>query len=184
MDNHIDINMSSLTRRRGLRSAAGAVVGRSVRATALADEIVMGLRRIVKAIELYSREVQKTYGLTGPQLWALKVLAREGPLSVGKLAEALAVHQSSLSLLVDRLEARGLIRRHRETRDRRVVRLALTSAGAALATRAPEAAQGRLLHALRRMPKEEVRWIYGAVARLVQIMEAEDVEATFFFSDD
>lgn len=150
----------------------------------MADVVVSGLRRIVKALETYSREVQKAYGLTGPQLWAVKVLAREGPLSVGGLADVLAVHQSSLSLLVDRLEARNLIRRRREAPDRRVVRLHLTAAGAALAMRAPEAAQGRLLHALRRMPEKEIAWIHGAVERLVQVMEAEDVEARFFFSDD
>lgn len=149
-----------------------------------ADHIVLGLRRVVKAIEVYSREVQKAFGLTGPQLWALKVLSRQGSLSVGELAEALAVHQSSLSVLIDRLERRGLLRRRRDPEDRRIVRLALTPEGTALAARAPEPAQGRLLHALRRMPAEEVKWIAAAIDRLVGIMEAGDVEARFFFSDD
>ena len=120
--------------------------------------------------------------MTRPPFWALKVLARQGPLSVGELAEALAVHQSSLSVLIDRLEHRGLLRRRRDAEDRRVVRLVLTPEGAALAARAP--AQGRLLHALRRMPAEEIKWIGEAVERLVRSMEAGDVEARFFFSDD
>jgi MarR family transcriptional regulator, organic hydroperoxide resistance regulator len=161
---------------------AGPRPGRPQRSPA--EQIVLGLRRIVKALEVYSREVQKAFGLTGPQLWALKVLARYGPLSVGELAEALAVHQSSLSVLIDRLERRGLLRRCRDAEDRRVVRLVLTPEGAALAARAPEPAQGRLLHALRRMPAEEIKWIGEAVERLVRSMEAGDVEARFFFSDD
>ena len=75
--------------------------------------IVQGLRRITKALEDYSREVYRAYGLTGPQLWALKTLHRRGPLTAGELAEALVVHQSSVSVLVARLERRRLVRRLR-----------------------------------------------------------------------
>ncbi|HEX5386126.1 MAG TPA: MarR family transcriptional regulator [Gemmatimonadales bacterium] len=146
--------------------------------------IVHGLRRIVKALEVYSKEVQRAYGLTGPQLWALKVLARKGPLAAGALAQVLVVHQSSLSALLHRLEARGLVRRSRDRADRRVVRVALTPRGVTLAERAPEAAQGRLLHALRRMPAGERERIDAAVARLVGAMEAHDIDARFFFADE
>ncbi len=97
--------------------------------------IVTGLRRIVKALETYSRAVQREFGLTGPQLWAVKVLAR-GQLTAGELAQALAVHQSSVSVLVERLERRGLVRRTRDPDDRRVVHVALTARGAALGARA------------------------------------------------
>jgi DNA-binding MarR family transcriptional regulator len=147
-------------------------------------QIVQGLRRIVKALHSYSQEVRSEYGLTGPQLWALKTLQQRGPLAVGELAAALAVHQSSISILVDRLERRKLVRRVRDRPDRRVVRVELTRRGAALATGAPEAAQGRLLHALAGMPAAEVGKIRRVVDRLVRAMEATDVKARFFFSDE
>lgn len=146
-------------------------------------QIVQGLRRVVKALHSYSQDVYRTYGLTGPQLWALKTLGREGRISAGRLADALAVHQSSVSILVDRLEKRGLVQRIRAPRDRRVVEIALTKRGAALSSRAPEAAQGRLLHGLRAMSPFEVRNIRQAVDRLVEAMEASDVKARFFFAE-
>jgi MarR family transcriptional regulator, organic hydroperoxide resistance regulator len=146
-------------------------------------QIVQGLRRIVKALHSYSQDVYRTYGLTGPQLWALKTLEREGRLSAGRLAEALAVHQSSLSILVDRLEKRGLVQRIRAPHDRRVVQIALTKRGAALSTRAPEAAQGRLLYGLRAMSPFEVHNIRQVVDQLVEAMEASDVQARFFFAE-
>ena len=145
-------------------------------------EIVQGLRRIVKALQTYSQDVRNAYGLTGPQLWALKTLAH-GPMSAGRLAAALAVHQSSVSILIDRLEKRGLVRRNRGRLDHRVVEMELTKRGAALAADAPEAAQGRLLHALEGMPPRQVRSIRHAVDRLVQAMEATDVNARFFFAE-
>jgi DNA-binding MarR family transcriptional regulator len=146
-------------------------------------EIVQGLRRIVKALHSYSQDVRNAYGLTGPQLWALKTLQGNGRLSAGRLAAALAVHQSSTSILIDRLVKRGLVRRLRGRLDHRFVDIELTRRGVELAADAPEPAQGRLLHALEAMSPREVRKIRHAVDRLVQAMEASDVNARFFFAD-
>lgn len=153
------------------------------RTQADAVQIVQGLRRIVKALHSYSQDVYRTYGLTAPQLWAMKTLQREGTMAAGQLALALAVHQSSLSILVDRLEKRGLVQRVRSQRDRRFVQIALTKRGAALSAMAPEPAQGRLLHGLRTMSRAEVKSIRRAVDRLVEVMEAGDTQARFFFSE-
>ena len=150
----------------------------------VSQEIVNGLRRVVRGIELYSQDVRRTYGLTGPQLWALKTLQRHGVMATSALAEALAVQPSTLSILVDRLEHRGLVRRARSRPDRRVVELTLTARGKALAARAPEAAQGRLLHGLARLSAVRQRAILRVVNQLVGMMEADDVEVRFFFSDD
>jgi DNA-binding MarR family transcriptional regulator len=171
--------MRSSRRRRRASTRLGA--------PSLPDEagtIVNGLRRVVRAIELYSQEVYKTYGVTGPQLWAVKTLHRDGPLSAGELARALAVQPSTLSILTARLEQRGLVRRVRARRDRRFVELALTPAGVKVAAAAPEPAQGRLLHGLRTLPRAQLRMISRSVTLLVEMMEATDVEAHFFFADE
>jgi DNA-binding MarR family transcriptional regulator len=146
--------------------------------------IVQGLRRMVKALQTYSQDVRSAYGLTGPQLWALKTLQHEGRMTVGRLAAALAVHQSSISILLDRLEKRGLVRRIRRQPDRRVVQVELTKRGAAMATDAPDAAQGRLLHALATMSAEQLRRTRRVVDRLVDAMEAGDMNVRFFFSEE
>jgi len=146
--------------------------------------IVQGLRRIVKALHSFSQDVYRQYGLTGPQLWALKTLQREGRLSAGQLARALAVHQSSLSILIDRLEKRGLVSRVRARGDGRFVLIEMTKRGLALAAMAPEPAQGRLLHGLQAMSRAEVSQIRRAVDRMVQVMEAEGTAARFFFTDE
>lgn len=173
---------SLLVRRRG-RSRVGTRIAEAGKRSDTA-EIVQGLRRVVKALQSYSQDVRQAYGLTGPQLWALKTLEAKGRLSMGRLASALAVHQSSASILVNRLEKRGLVRRMQGRGDRRFVELALTRRGAALAADAPEAAQGRLLHALEAMSAREVGEIRHAVDRLVRAMEATNVSARFFFAEE
>jgi len=149
-----------------------------------AAEIVNALRRIVRALELYSQEVRKTFGLTGPQLWAMKTLHRQGPLTMTDLASALAVQPSTLSLLINRLQSRGLVRKLRQRDDRRVVKLRLTQEGARLAAKAPSAAQGRLLHGLRGLPPARLRTMRRVLSDLVDMMEAGDVEAQFFFAKE
>jgi DNA-binding MarR family transcriptional regulator len=146
--------------------------------------IVTGLRRIVRALELYSQDVRRSFGLTGPQLWALKTLERTGPLTAGDLATELLVQQSSLSLLIRRLERRGLVRRARLKDDRRFVRIELTEKAIPICRSAPAPTQGRLRHGLERMSRARLARIRQSVEDLTGAMEAEDVEARFFFGGD
>jgi DNA-binding MarR family transcriptional regulator len=94
------------------------------------------------------------------------------------------VHQASASILVTRLEHRHLVKRTRDKQDRRVVQISLTESGCQIAARAPEAAQGRLLHGLLALPEREVRAISAAVDQLVHALEAVDVEATVFLAGE
>jgi DNA-binding MarR family transcriptional regulator len=76
------------------------------------------------------------------------------------------------------------VRRVRQRGDRRVVDLRLTAGGIRLAARAPSAAQGRLLHGLRDLPPARLRTMRRVLSDLVDIMEAGDVEAQFFFAKE
>jgi DNA-binding MarR family transcriptional regulator len=71
-------------------------------------------------------------GLTMQQLRVLVLLGADGPLPQGDLAHALGVGLATVTGLVDRLVARGLVERTEDPMDRRVRRAALSSAGAAL----------------------------------------------------
>jgi DNA-binding MarR family transcriptional regulator len=166
------------------RAARSANARKDISAASDVTEIIKGLRRIVRSLELYSREVNRTYGLTGPQLWALKTLHRDGPLTPNQIAEALAVDPSSVSNLLRRLENSGFIARERGVSDLRSFTIRLTPSGSALAARAPEPAQGGLLHGLRALPPARVRSVRKAIDTLVDAMEVSNVEARFFFSDD
>jgi DNA-binding MarR family transcriptional regulator len=81
------------------------------------------------------------------------------------------------------LERRGLVNRVRLQNDRRFVRIELTERAVNLCAVAPEPTQGRLLHGLGGMPGKRLRAIRRAVDDLVAAMEAQDVEARFFFSE-
>src|SRR5438034_4949060 len=88
------------------------------------------VRRIVQTLRVSGRAAEQRVGLTGAQLFVLRQLAAaEGPLSVNELAERTFTHQSSVSVVVHKLETRGLVRRLRSPDDARRMQLSPTPAG-------------------------------------------------------
>jgi DNA-binding MarR family transcriptional regulator len=148
------------------------------------SEIVNNLRRIFKAMHAYSKEVLKEFGVTGPQLWALRILHDGGSLHLGQLAGKMHVHVSTACDVVDRLEAKTLVSRSRSLEDHREVGIKLTPKGERMVGKAPLPAQGKLLHGLERLSRMEIHKIQEAMKTLVEIMEVQDLEARFFFSEE
>jgi DNA-binding MarR family transcriptional regulator len=148
------------------------------------SEIMQCLRRIFKAIQQYSEAVLKEFGVTGPQLWALRTIYDDGQLSMGELSQRMYLHMSTVSGVVDRLEEKGYVERTRGEKDRRVVKISLTKAGKRIVQRGPEAAQGQLLHGLESLSGREVLIIRSSLERVVRLMEIQDTKATFFFSEE
>jgi len=147
-------------------------------------EIMQSLRRIFKAIQDYFQEISKKYGITGPQLWALKTVAANGSLSLGELSKKMYLHPSTISGVVDRLEKKGFVVRDRGQEDRRVVKVQLTPQGKKIVAKAPNPIQGKMIYGLNRLKKRELTSIYDAVKELVEIVEAQNVKVTFFFDQE
>src|SRR4029453_2846145 len=72
------------------------------------------------------------FDLPPAQCHVLHLIEPEQPLPMSRLADMLSCDASNVTGLVDRLEARGLIRRHASADDRRVKVLQLTPAGSRL----------------------------------------------------
>ncbi len=155
--------------------------GRVTRDAAV-SEIVQSLRRIFKVIQDYSQQVLDKFGVSGPQLWTLKTISQYRNLSLGDLSKKMYLDPSTITGLVDRLEKKGYAVRDRGQRDRRVIKVQLTPKGKRLARKTPNPAQGKMIYGLRRLPKEKLYLMYSCLQKLVEIMEAENVKATFFFS--
>ena len=93
------------------------------------SETMQSLRRIFKAIQDYSQEVSNSFGITGPQLWALKIVSQHAGLALGDLSRKMYLHPSTVTGVIDRLESKGYVVRDRDSADRRVVKVNLTPCG-------------------------------------------------------
>jgi DNA-binding MarR family transcriptional regulator len=86
-------------------------------------------------------ELLRPLGLTFPRYEALMLLSftRAGALPLGKIGERLQVHRTSVTNIVDKLEADGLVRRVPHAEDRRATLAEITDAGRETARRATDA---------------------------------------------
>src|SRR4051812_6915818 len=82
-----------------------------------ARSVLDSIRRIVRALRVSSRRAELNVGLSGAQLFVLQKLAEGGRLSVNELAAKTLTHQSSVSVVVQRLSARGLVSSSRSAQD-------------------------------------------------------------------
>lgn len=143
----------------------------------LEDEIVSALRRIVRAIDLQSRRMVEECGLTGPQIVVLREAGRLSGSSISALARAVSLGQPTVSGILDRLEAQGLVRRKRSTQDRRSVYVSVTPQGARVLKKAPSLLQDRFRSELSRLDEWERTQILALLQRLASMMDAEAIEA-------
>lgn len=145
--------------------------------TSFEQDILTSLRRIIRAVSLYSRQLLLRYDLTAPQLTCLRHLIRHGPRSAGGLAAGISLSQATLSGILARLEKKGLVERHRGEQDRRRVVVALTPAGRELATSVPQPLQERFARRLAQLPESRRQRIDSALKEVVELMEATRVDA-------
>lgn len=125
------------------------------------------LGALTGALRLGSRVLERRLGISGAQLFVLQKLA-DGPVaSLNELAARTFTHQSSVSVVVRRLVARGLVARTVFADDARRVAIALTPAGRTLLRRAPEPLQARLLTSLKRLSASERKALAASLTRLV-----------------
>ena len=143
----------------------------------LEDEILIALRRIIRAVDLRSRQTVRECGLTGPQLLVLRETARLGGAPIGALARAVNLGQPTVSGILDRLEQRELVRRHRSETDRRTVMVLPTPAGARALQSAPSLLQDTFRSQLLRREEWEQTQILATLQRIAAMMDAGDLEA-------
>ena len=148
------------------------------------SEVIDNLRRSIKAINEYSRNAEKETGLTGPQLWAIKIVAGSAPIKVSDLARRMYLHPATVVGILDRLESKGLVQRTRSTEDRRVVEIDLTAQGRVVVGQAPEVAQGMLVKGLESLSREKLSHVSESMREIVRILGAEDFPPQLLFSQE
>jgi len=104
--------------------------------------------------------------LTLPQLAVLRSLRDGGPQTAGRLAEAAGLSAASATRLFDRLEERGLVRRHRGSDDRRCVEIHLTARGRQLVGAVRALRDSPLRRAVEAMSEAEQRALAAALRGL------------------
>jgi len=150
----------------------------------IVGDIIDNLRRVFQVVNEQSKKVERETGLTGPQLWAIKVVAEAAPIKVSELARRMYLHPATVVGILDRLEGRGLVLRCRSQEDRRVVEIELTEQGKEVVATAPEVAQGLLVKGLEPLPMDKLLHIDDGLEQFVRILGAQEVPPQLILSPE
>jgi DNA-binding MarR family transcriptional regulator len=140
-------------------------------------DVLAQFRILFRSVRTHYRQVERRAGVTGAQLWALAHLAEHRGARMGQLARALAIHPSTASNLVRRLESLALVLRERKGRDQRTVQLYLTPKGARALSHAPQPLIGVLQQALSELPARSLDALGHQLDELIRTMKVKDLRA-------
>lgn len=132
--------------------------------------IMLGLRRIMKELDTHSRYLMKHYDITVPQLVCLYEIYEKGALTLSLLSKNVHVSTSTLVGVVDRLEEKGLLKRTRNTEDRRTVFIDLTDKGREFVRTTPGLLHNRLDTRLTTLSEGEQVIIANSLDLLVDML--------------
>jgi len=152
----------------------------------IAEETVNNLRRLFQVVNKQSKHVVLENGLTGPQLWAIKVLHDEVDVSmtVSRLASLMFLDASTVVRILNDLEENLFVQRVRSTYDRRVVYVSLTEKGSAVVRQSPNVAHNLLMNGLKTLSENKLNTIALGLSQLVNILDSQDLYVAKNISSD
>ena len=147
-----------------------------------AEDVLIALRRVIRATELHSKQLIKTTTVTGPQLLLMQTIHREGDAIISELAQEVSLSQATVTTILDRLEKRELVFRKRSQKDKRKVHVHLTDHGHKILERAPTALQDQFVKNFDALHDWEQSMILSALQRIGQMMGAQNIDASPFLA--
>ncbi len=140
-------------------------------------EVLKQFRVLLKSIKRHYQWVEEECGLSGAQIWAMAEIAASPGLKVSELAARLAIHLSTASNLLRRLEQLGFAERSRIGDDQRTVQVRLSAKGKSVLRKAPRPLVGLLQQALSQLPAATLRSLHRDLAEVIHQMKFKDASA-------
>ncbi|MFA0811156.1 MarR family winged helix-turn-helix transcriptional regulator [Microbulbifer epialgicus] len=142
------------------------------------EQVLVALRRVIRATDLHSRHLAKTTGLTAPQVLLLQTIRNKGEVTIGELANEVSLSQATVTNILDRLEKRGFVYRQRSQSDKRKVHAYLTEQAAETLRDAPIPLQDQFTRQFGDLKDWEQSMIIASLQRVAQMMDAQHIDAS------
>ncbi len=142
------------------------------------EEVLVALRRVIRATDLHSKHLAKTTGLTAPQILLLQTIRDKGEVTIGEIASEMSLSQATVTTIIDRLEKRGLVFRERSKEDKRKVHAYLTDQAAEVLKEAPIPLQDQFARQFGDLQQWEQTMIISSLQRVAHMMDAQHIDAS------
>jgi DNA-binding MarR family transcriptional regulator len=141
------------------------------------QELLIALRKVIRAIGLHSKQLNKTSGLTSPQLIIMQEIDKAAGINASQIAKNVNLSAATVTNIVDRLENKNLVARVRDSQDKRKVSLYLTENGQAILVKAPQALQQHFIENFANLAPWEQSQLLSSMQRIADMMDANEIDA-------
>lgn len=142
------------------------------------DNCLIALRRILRATELFGRELAQSAGMTAVQFRVLQVVAETGSTTATAISQQMRVSQATVTALVDKLVGKGLVIRQKSQTDRRQTNIIITQAGRQTIEDAPDALQQEFVHKFEALEDWEQSMLVASLERVAAMLNASEIDAS------
>lgn len=133
--------------------------------------IILALRKIMQQMDHHSRQLNKHYGLTVPQITCLYEIYEKGVMTLSVLSKNVYLSMSTLVGVIDRLEEKGFVNRTRDIKDRRIIFIDITEKGKEFVSSSPYLLHKHLNENLQALSESEQTALANSVDLLVNILK-------------
>lgn len=142
------------------------------------QEVLVALRRVIRATDLHSKHLAKTTGLTAPQILLLQTIRDKGEVTIGELANEISLSQATVTTILDRLEKREFVYRERSKEDKRKAHAYLTDQAVDVLKESPIPLQEHFTRQFGDLQGWEQTMIISSLQRVAQMMDAQHIDAS------
>lgn len=143
----------------------------------ICKDILVSLRKIIQAIAIHSKDLNRNFGLTGPQLMVLQEISAHNEMTVTKLAGLISLRQTTVTDILNRLERKGLVQRQKDSNDRRRALILLTEKCREILDNAPSPLQDLFVKRFSHINEWEKFMLMSSMRRMVDLMAVQEVQA-------
>jgi len=141
-------------------------------------QIFKAIRRIVRAIDLRSREVARASGLTIPQIVVLQGVHDLGEVTTKALSDHADLSSATVVTILDKLEEKKLVERYRSPTDRRIVHTKLTAAGTTAVASLPGLLHDEFEAKFATLPPKERQRLVITMSEVAEMLNAHKLDAS------
>jgi len=142
------------------------------------QDVLIALRKIIRATDIQSKRIAKICGLTIPQAMVLRSIGDLGDVTVKSLSYNVSLSQATVTTILNRLEHSGFTTRVRSTLDKRKVYARLTDKGLFTLDSIPPLLHERFEERFSALSEAQRFQIVGTLQQLSQMMDAESIDAS------
>lgn len=140
------------------------------------NDVLVSLRRIIRATDLHSKRMIKECGLTTAQIMVLRAIETLGDVTVKRVSNSVSLSPATVTTILNRLEDRGFIKRIRCREDRRIVNATLTDVGRKALKTAPRLLHDKFIQRFDSLSEWEQTQLVSVLQHIASMMDAENID--------